>query len=196
MHLRSAILAEKILYQQSIWVPVKHAHLRLIHQLFHSNCYFPPESELSPSIITELFHILTTTKHDALIMTGDFNYSDIDWRDRSYQNESQKLLLDFAERKNLEQEVTFNTTVSGIYDLFFISRKIELQDIPIAEEFVGVKSNHEPIWSVFTVRGHENKFKSDNSSEFLSYCKADYPRIEEIIIKTRLKHFAGPILTN
>ena len=155
------------------------------------NCYFPPsESEhiLSPSVITELFNIFATTKYDALIMTGDFNYSDIDWRDRSYKNESQKL-LNFAEKMNLDQKVTFNTTVSGIYDLFFISRKIEVQDIRVAEEIIGVNSNHKPIWSVFTVRGHENRFKRDNSSEILSYCKADYPRMEELIIQNPFETF-------
>ena len=100
-----------------------------------------------------------------------------------------------AEKMNLDQKVTFNTTVSGIYDLFFISRKIEVQDIRVVEEIIGVKSNHKPIWSVFTVRGHENRFKRDNSSEFLGYCKADYPRMENLSFKTRLKLFAGPILT-
>lgn len=40
---------------------------------------------------------------------------------------------------NLDERVTFNTTVSGLYDLFFISRKVEIQDIRIAEEIVGSK---------------------------------------------------------
>ena len=121
LHFRSAILAKKNTSPTKYLAACTACTFTFNSStIFLINCYFrPSESEhiLSPSVITELFNVFATTKHDAVIMTGDFNYCDIDSRDLSYQNETQKLLLNFAE-KLVSIEKYPLTQLSLVYTLY------------------------------------------------------------------------------
>ena len=91
-------------------------------------CYFPPSSSkyrLSTENIIFLFSYLNSLPVDHTIITGDFNFGNVDWNDYSSSNDAEQLILDTIESYNLYQHVDFLTTNRNMLDLVMTSSDVD-----------------------------------------------------------------------
>lgn len=84
--------------------------------------YRPPDA--ADSYLEELYDFLLPHRNRNVIITGDFNLPDIDWKQfRSEKYATCNVVLDILLAMNLDQVVQEPTRENAVLDLFFISQK-------------------------------------------------------------------------
>lgn len=84
--------------------------------------YRPPDA--ADSFLEDLYDFLLPHRNRNVIITGDFNLPDIDWKQfRSEKYATCNVVLDILLAMNLDQVVQEPTRENAVLDLFFISQK-------------------------------------------------------------------------
>ena len=84
------------------------------------NCYIPPNSSESyiSALITFLTDLLST--HNDVIITGDFNFPDINWSCLTGHSRTSTLFCDFMFDNNLTQHMDCPTHARGNIIIYLI----------------------------------------------------------------------------
>ena len=78
----------------------------------------------------------------SIIIYGDFNLADIDWKSYSSTTPDNQAFIDLMLDNDLIQIIDFPTGASGILDLIFISKDLDVSSCKIGDESINLLSNH------------------------------------------------------
>ena len=150
-------------------------------------CYFPPPSSsfrISSESIISLLNIIETTECDHKIVTGDMNYSAIDWEILQSNIPSDHEFIETISEMKLQQQVQFKTTSSNILDIIFTSPKIETTDIQLVNNGILNISDHFPILFAFNMSAAGNFMRPNmKTSPTFSFCNGNFSILNENILK-------------
>ena len=175
-------------FTESIWVEIKETATEktVIGCIYRS----PNSSEENNKKVNDFIKGLGTMKNTNLILTGDYNYPQINWTDEGYGRAEEKKAAEFLDSvmdAYLTQHITEPTRYrtgqkENVLDLIFTLHEDVVEDIKYLPP-IG-KSDHCSI--IFSVNKGENQTKNEKKT-FYNYNKANYEGMKSDIKKVNWK---------
>ena len=135
-------------------------------------CYRPPDSSKAQD--DALYRMIREIKDKNILLMGDFNFPDINWKESERIDDSHPFLQCIGD-KFLTQCVDENTRSKNVLDLIFGSEENMIEELKVGEPFG--TSDHQIIrWQLVAYSGrikHVAKNKTHN------YFKANYDQMRE-----------------
>ena len=117
-----------------------------------------------------------------IIIYGDFNLPDIDWKSYSSATPDNQTFVDLMLDNDLIQIIDFPTAASGILDLIFISKDIDVSSCKIGYESINLLSNHFSILTQLSIPNFQSLYMQPGKPDAsFSYCNSDFDKLNALI---------------
>ena len=151
--------------------------------------YFMAQSSLNILLENVLNHSSQVT---SIIIYGDFNLPDIDWKSYSSTTPDNQAFIDLMLDNDLIQIIDFPTAASGILDLIFISKDLDVSSCKIGDESINLLSNHFSILTQLSIPNFKSLYmRPGKPNASFSYCKADFDKLNALIVTKPFQEFVG-----
>ena len=140
---------------------------------------------LPSDIVLRLFNevYVLASNYDGLLICGDFNLTDVDWRDYTPNTPETPKLMDCFLENDMQQFVHFPTATSGTLDLVFATPSLDLISCSKTRHNLNTISNHDGVKCKFEIKDFQSNYLC--TSRILvhhSYCKADFEAMNRHIL--------------
>nr|XP_053644522.1 uncharacterized protein LOC128697033 isoform X1 [Cherax quadricarinatus] len=160
-------IKSEVTHTESVWIEFSEGHEKLILGVI----YRPPNLDRDQGrLLWE--EIVKATRHDNVVILGDFNFSHIDWNFLTGNLESYDF-LEVVQDCFLKQFVTEPTRGNNLLDLVMANNESLVNNLEISEELGA--SDHKSI--TFSIEWKYDS--SDNSVTVPDFCLADYDGLRE-----------------
>ena len=117
------------------------------HRVLLVCLYHPPNDSpyfMAHSPLNILFEdvLKYSSQVTSIIIYGDFNLADIDWKVYSSATPDNQAFIDLMMDNDLIQIIDFPTAASGILDLIFISKDLYVSSCKVGDGSINLLSNH------------------------------------------------------
>ena len=145
----------------------------------------PKDDQLPPDTVLRLFTevYVLASNYNGILICGDFNLTDADWRDYTANTTETQKLMDWFLENDMQQVVDFPTATSGILDLVFATPSLDLISCSKTSQSLNTLSNHDGVKCKFEIKDFQSNYLS-NSQIFVhhSYCRADFEAMNRHIL--------------
>lgn len=147
--------------------------------------YFPPkcssDCKFTEALCCELIHLCGV--EGKIILLGDFNFPNIDWRNLTGKNTADKVFLDFSFESKLFQVVDFPSRGNNFLDLIFASERQLVNNVVKEASFS--TSDHSAISFSIDTNVH---VLSQQPKLVRDYFKADYKKMNAYFANVDWRH--------
>ena len=166
-------------FQDSIWCSIQ---LSSSQSLLVGCIYRPPNCSLANDArLTSLLNFVCDTNFNHLLIAGDFNYPNIDWKKMKGCNLSDPF-ISCVQDNFLHQIVTSPTRQDNVLDLVFVNDPVFVSGEEVLESFPGSDHLAVRVLLKFDLRNFfkTKELPSDSPAEF-NFRKADWPRFRALL---------------